>query len=250
MTAPRIALTGITRDWGGQQRTGVNAAYVRAVVAAGGVPLVVSPLVGQTRAVDVLGGVDGLLLSGGEDVDPSLYRESRSPALGPVDRERDLVEIALFAQARREGLPVLAICRGLQLVNVALGGTLWQDLGSERGSTIEHDARAARCARTHAVRIEAGSTLADALGGTRIMVNSFHHQAIKEIAGGIAAVAWAEDGLIEGIEGTTEDQWLLGVQWHPEELHDDRTAPDASLFAAFVREALSAKERDSARSPR
>lgn len=250
MTAARIAVSGIIRDWAGQPRTGVNAAYVRSVVAAGGIPLIVSPLVGQTRVADVLDGVDGLLLTGGEDVDPALYREPASAGLGPLDRGRDLVEIALFAHAREAGLPVLAICRGLQLVNVALGGTLWQDLPSDRPGTVTHTAAGARTVRSHAVRVEPGSRLADALGGHRVAVNSFHHQGIKALADGLAATAWAEDGLIEGVEGKAEDPWLLGVQWHPEEMHGERGAPDAGLFAALVREALSARERDSARSPR
>ena len=250
MTAPRIAVTGVVRDWAGQPRTGVNAAYVRSVVAAGGIPFIVSPLVGQTRAAELLEGMDGLLLSGGEDVDPALYREPAGPALGPLDRGRDLVEIALFARAREVGLPVLAVCRGLQLVNVALGGSLWQDLPSERPGTVEHAAGGARTARSHAVRVEPGSRLADALGRDRVSVNSFHHQGIKELAEGLAATAWADDGLVEGIEGVTDDHWLVGVQWHPEEMHAERGAPDAGLFAAFAREALSARERDTARSPR
>ena len=250
VTAPRIAVTGIVRDWAGQARTGVNAAYVRSVVAAGGIPVIVSPLVGQTRAAELLEAMDGLLLSGGEDVDPALYREPAGPALGPVDRERDLMEIALFAHARDAGLPVLAICRGLQVVNVALGGSLWQDLPSERPGTVEHAAPGARTDRTHAVRVEPGSQLAQALGAERLAVNSFHHQGIKVLAEGLKATARAEDGLIEGIEGVGDDHWLLGVQWHPEEMHAERGAPDAGLFAAFVREALSARERDTARSPR
>jgi putative glutamine amidotransferase len=250
VTAPLIAVTGVVRDWAGQARTGVNAAYVRSVVAAGGIPVIVSPLVGQTRAAELLHGMDGLLLSGGEDVDPALYREPAGPALGPIDRGRDLMEIALFAHARDAGLPVLAICRGLQVVNVALGGSLWQDLPSERPGTVEHAAGSARTERSHAVRVEPGSRLAEGLGAERLAVNSFHHQGIKVLAEGLAAAAWAEDGLIEGIEGASDDHWLLGVQWHPEEMHAERGAPDARLFAALVREALSARERDTARSPR
>ena len=249
VTAPRIAITGVVRDWAGQARTGVNAAYVRSVAAAGGIPFIVSPLVGQTRAGELLEGMDGLLLSGGEDVDPALYREP-GPALGPIDRGRDLMEIALFARAREMGLPVLAICRGLQLVNVALGGSLWQDLPSDRPGTVGHAGGSARTERSHAVRVEPGSLLAGALGAERLAVNSFHHQGVRELADGLAATAWAEDGLIEGIEGVTDDHWLLGVQWHPEEMHGERGAPDAGLFAALVREALSAAERDTARSPR
>jgi putative glutamine amidotransferase len=115
---------------------------------------------------------------------------------------------------------------------------------------VEHAARSARTERSHAVRVEPGSRLAEGLGAERLAVNSFHHQGIKVLAEGLAAAAWAEDGLIEGIEGASDDHWLLGVQWHPEEMHAERGAPDARLFAALVREALSARERDTARSPR
>jgi putative glutamine amidotransferase len=248
--APRIALSGMVRDWQDQPRTGVNAAYVSAVLAAGGMPLIVSPLIGETRAAGLLEGMDGLLLTGGEDIDPALYRESRSALLGPVDRERDRFEIALFTEAWRTGVPVLAICRGLQLVNVALGGTLWQDLPSERTGTVVHAARSERAERTHAVSLRPGSRLGDAIGGAHLDVNSFHHQAVKDLAPGLAASAWADDGLIEGLESEAEAPWLLAVQWHPEEMHDDRTAPDSRLFTALVREALSARERETARSLR
>ena len=250
LSAPRIAVTGVVRDWAGQPRTGVNAAYVRSVVAAGGIPLIVSPLLGQTRAAEVLDGMDALVLTGGEDVDPALYREPAGPALGPVDRERDLMEIALFASARDSGLPVLAICRGLQLVNVALGGTLWQDLPSERPSTVDHASTTGRAVRSHGVRIEPGSRLAQASGSHRFAVNSFHHQGVKSLAAGLAASAWADDGLIEGVEGAGDEHWLLGIQWHPEELHAEPGSPDAGMFAALVREALSARERGTARSLR
>ena len=132
MSAPRIAISGVIRTWDGAERTGVNATYVKSVLAAGGVPLVLSPLIGPSYAARALDGADGLLLTGGEDIHPAWYHAEPSPHLYPPSRERDLFELALFAVARQLGLPILGICRGIQLVNVAMGGTLFQDLPSER----------------------------------------------------------------------------------------------------------------------
>ena len=145
---------------------------------------------------------------------------------------------------------MLAICRGIQLVNVALGGTLWQDLPSERPGSVLHAATGARDQRSHMISVTPGSRLAEALGRHALEVNSFHHQAIRELASELVATAWADDQLVEGVESGPGAPWLLGVQWHPEEMHAERGAPDAGLFAAIVRESVSASERDTARSLR
>ena len=249
MNAPRIGVTAVHRTWDGLARTGVNAAYLRAVKAAGGAPLILSPLAGADEAGTLLDACDGLLLTGGEDVEPALYGAEPAPQLGAVDPARDRFELALFQEARERGIPILAVCRGIQLVNVALGGTLWQDLPTERAGAVVHNAPGARNARTHAVRVREGSRIADAVGATRLSVNSFHHQAVRDLATGLVATAWADDGLIEGVEAEG-GSWLLGVQWHPEEMHADAAAPDRGLFAALVREAVSARETGIARSPR
>ncbi|HEX5634714.1 MAG TPA: gamma-glutamyl-gamma-aminobutyrate hydrolase family protein, partial [Gemmatimonadales bacterium] len=131
------------------------------------------------------------------------------------------------------GLPVLGICRGLQLVNVALGGTLWQDLPTEHPTAIPHDRADLRHARTHEVEVVAGSLAAQALGTTRLGVNSFHHQAIRALAPGLRATAFAPDGVIEAVE-LDGDGWVLAVQWHPEEMVEDAAAPDRGLFAALA----------------
>ena len=250
MSTPRIGLTGVVRRWDDAERSGVNGAYLRAVTGAGGAPIVLSPLAGVANVESLLEGVDGVVLTGGEDVDPSFYGATPSPKLGTVDRERDRFELALFAEAQRRSLPVLAICRGIQLVNVALGGTLWQDLLTERPGPVQHAAGGARDQRSHAISIASGSRLADTLGRTALQVNSFHHQAIRDLAEQLVASAWAEDELVEGVESGPGAPWLLGVQWHPEEMHAERAAPDAGLFAALVRESVSASERDTARSLR
>ena len=237
MSLARIAVSGVLRSWDGADRTGVHAAYVRALLAAGGVPLILSPLMGASLAGSALDGCDGLLLSGGEDIDPSWYGADHSPLVDPPSRERDLFELALFAVARQRGLPILGICRGIQLMNVAMGGTLFQDLPSERPGKVDHRPAGSRVARSHKVEIEPGSRAAAALDATSILVNSFHHQAIKDLAPGFVASGWTEDGLVEVAESAPGASWMLAVQWHPEEMHADRGAPEHGLFFALVNEA-------------
>ncbi len=237
MTLPRIAVSGVVRSWDGADRTGVNAAYVRAVLGAGGVPLTLSPLIGAPLAGAALDGMHGLVLTGGEDIEPSWYGSAPSPHLSPPSQERDLFELALFAVARQRGLPILGICRGIQLVNVAMGGTLFQDLPSERPGGVNHSPPESRDTRSHRVKIQPGSRAATALGSSSITVNSFHHQAIKDLAPGLIATGWSEDGLIEAVESAADAPWLLAVQWHPEEMHADRRAPDQGLFAELLKEA-------------
>lgn len=250
MSSPRIGVTGVVRMWEGHERAGANGAYLRAVTAAGGAPLILSQLAQPERVDALLDGLDAVVLSGGEDVDPALYGSDPSPKLGVVDPARDHFEIALFREAQRRSMPVLAICRGIQLVNVALGGTLWQDLPSERPGPVRHAAGGARDLRTHAITVAPSSELEDALGRSTLEVNSFHHQAIRNLATDLVATAWADDDLIEGVESPQGAPWLLGVQWHPEEMHADGRAPEHGLFRALVREAVSGSGRDTARSLR
>ena len=237
MSLARIAVSGVVRDWDGNQRTGVNAAYVRALLLGGGVPLILSPLMGASLAAAALDGCDGLLLTGGEDIGPSWYGAEPSPLLEQPSQERDLFELALFAVARQRGLPILGICRGIQLINVALGGSLFQDLPSERPGPIDHSPMNARDARTHVVRLQPGSRAALALDSTQVTVNSVHHQAIRELGKGLIATGWSDDGSIEAAESESGTSWILAVQWHPEEMHADRTAPEHGLFSALVSEA-------------
>jgi putative glutamine amidotransferase len=237
MSSTRIAVSGVVRAWDGAERTGVNGAYVRALLTAGGVPLVLSPLMGASLVGPALDGCDGLLLTGGEDIEPSWYGADPSPMLTPPSQERDLFELALFAVARQRGLPILGICRGIQLVNVALGGTLFQDLPSERPGSVDHSPSGARDTRSHSIHLQPGSRAALALGATEVTVNSVHHQAIKALAPDLVATAWSTDGLVEAVESKPGASWILAVQWHPEEMYGDRRAPDHGLFSALVSEA-------------
>ena len=232
---PLVAVTATTtRDRDARSRVRLNASYVRALEAAGLVPIVVPPLAAPDAALPLLDVVAGLVLTGGEDVDPTRYGARAHPALGPVVAARDETELALAIGARSRGLPTLAICRGIQVLNVALGGTLVQDLPSERPAGLAHDPGGARDARVHAVDVTPGSRLAAAMGSASPAVNSFHHQAVDRVAEGLVVTARAPDGVVEGVETTDDAWWALGVQWHPEELTETAEPWDRGLFRAFA----------------
>ena len=235
-TSPVVAITATAKSVNGANRVVLNAAYVRALEGAGIVPLVVPPLAHPEFAARLLERVDGLVLTGGEDVDPSRYGAARHEASGLAQAERDATELALVAAARERRLPTLAICRGIQLLNVALGGTLVQDLPSERGTGAAHDPGGERSARTHDVTVAGGTRLAAAVGGaTRLTVNSFHHQAVDRVAEPLRVTACSPDGVVEATETAADDPWwVLAVQWHPEELTESAKAWDRGIFSAFA----------------
>lgn len=220
-----VAVSGVVRTDGGRERVAVNSAYVRAMIAAGLIPVVVPPLIDPASAGELVDQVAGVLLTGGEDVRPERYGATPHPKLGRTDPARDAVEAALIAAARQRGRPILAICRGIQILNVALGGTLYQDLPSERPSPVDHTDESGR----HALRVEPGSLMARTLGRTSDSVNSRHHQAVRDLAPGLVATAWADDGIVEGAEEpASSGHWTLAVQWHPE---DDG---ERALFHGFA----------------
>lgn len=233
---PLVAVTATTNVIDGLRRVRLNEAYVRALAGAGAVPVVVPPLA-PTLAGALLGRVDGLVLSGGEDLDPARYGAAPHPRLGPVHAERDAIELALVSEARRRRMPLLAICRGIQTLGVALGGTLVQDIPSERAAALGHDRAPDRALRVHDVDVAADSRLAAALGASgTVRVNSSHHQSIDRSPDALRVVARSPDGIIEAVETTDDDWWVLGVQWHPEELVATDEPWDRALFAAFVEE--------------
>jgi putative glutamine amidotransferase len=237
---PRAPLIGVTTSISVEaspERAYVNSAYLRAVQDAGGVPVLLPPpLEGPARAA-LWGLLDGVVLTGGGDVDPACFGEARHPAVSEVAAARDTLEIDLTRYALERRLPLLAVCRGIQVLNVALGGTLYQDIASEPGSPINHSQSEPRHQPTHAVKVEDGTRLARILGALELDVNSSHHQAIKGLGRGLRAVAWAPDGIVEGVEHATAD-FVVGVQWHPEELagHDPAAR---RLFQAVVAAARS-----------
>ena len=199
----------------------VNASYAEALSRAGHLPVII-PRCGSDEQFDaIVARLDALVMTGGEDFDPARYGAKRSPKLGEVNAPRDDFDLRLLAAARRRRLPVLGICRGCQLLNIAFGGTLWQDLPSEfPGKDIQH-----RNVH-HPLQIAPGSRLARTIGTTNTVVNSIHHQAVQKIAPGFRVSATAPDGVIEAIES---DQYpAVGLQFHPEKLFCDEKNP---LFA-------------------
>ena len=191
-------------------------AYVNAVAQAGGTPVLI-PLITDEKALDeIVSRIDGLVLSGGGDIYSPLFGEEVHPAVESYDLERDQYEIALVKLAAERQMPILGICRGSQLINVAFGGNLIQDIPSQvPESRVNHNQEEAREVATHPVQITPQSQLHQITQAEQIKVNSFHHQAVKNVAPGYEAVAFAEDGVIEAIE-STEGKVVLGVQWHPE----------------------------------
>jgi putative glutamine amidotransferase len=240
-TDPVVAVTASIREEEQPRRVRLNAAYLTALENAGLVPLVVPPLADPHAADRILAGVDGLVLTGGEDVAPDYFGEERHPALGTVNKVRDATEIALISAARRLRMPVLAICRGIQVLNVECGGSLIQDIAAQRPDALAHNGDGARHETVHSVTIEQDSILALATGATRLDVNSLHHQAIDRLGDDLRVTASAPDGIIEGVE-SSDDWWVLAVQWHPEEM-DQGAQPDAEpgpLFKAFAEAVRSA----------
>lgn len=213
----------------------VGEDYTKAVLSAGGVPILLGlfdPTEHPELAAAQLDLVDGLLLTGGMDVSPLAYGEQPHPKLGRTYPIRDRNEFALLAEARRRHLPVLAICRGIQIVNVACGGTLYQDLESQRDNVIQHEQHQERWQVAHEVEIDTHSRLHEVLGVESLPVTTFHHQAIKDLGDGLRVVAQAPDGVIEAVESTNDD-WLVGVQWHPE-MSRPVDAAAQRLFDGFV----------------
>ncbi|MEO8576560.1 MAG: gamma-glutamyl-gamma-aminobutyrate hydrolase family protein [Gemmatimonadales bacterium] len=228
-----VSSTSDTR-LGGAHRVRLNSTYITSLENAGLIPLVVPPLRNDAAARAIVSRVDGLVLTGGEDVDPSFYGQPRAEECGAANESRDRTEIALIRAARELGKPVLAICRGPQVLNVALGGTLIQDIPSEVPGALEHNSEHDRAARVHDVTIEPGSRIADAIGATSITVNSLHHQSIKDLAPGLRITARSPDGIVEGVESDSDDWWVIAVQWHPEEMNDAPEPWDRGLFKAFA----------------
>lgn len=201
--------------------------YVRAVERAGGIPVIL-PVTAPGAVRDALRIAQGVLLTGGTDVQPSLYGAPEDPTR-TVDPPRDAFEMALFEQTVASDRPLLAVCRGMQLINVAMGGTLLQDVFAATGQN--HDDYKRWMDDVHRVDVEPSSRLAKALGVVDLGVNSIHHQGVDRLGAGLRAVAWAEDGSIEGVE-LPEARFAVGVQWHPEVL--DQRREQQGLFEELV----------------
>src|SRR5574337_917615 len=230
---PRIGITS-WHHWDDDERwDAILEGYPKAVLDAGGLPLVLpTPHAEPTLAEAYLNTIDGLLLTGGADIHPSFYGQIVLERCGEIDEERDRFEVELVHAARRRDLPLLAICRGLQVLNVALGGSLYQDLSYRRETDPVHQSpRERRGEPVHQVTIAEGSRLAAILGVRELRVTSTHHQIIRDVAPGLSVNALAPDGVIEGVEGP--GRLLIAVHWHPERMAA-RHPEQLALFRALV----------------
>ncbi|HQZ17211.1 MAG TPA: gamma-glutamyl-gamma-aminobutyrate hydrolase family protein [Vicinamibacteria bacterium] len=248
---PRIVITAGSNP-GTTNHTWLRFDYLHAVSKAHGLPSIVAsgftnPLEeAEQLAGEILDNCDGLMLSGGTDVDPEIFGEIPHTALGRVDGPRDPFEITLAREAVRRDLPVLGICRGLQVLNVAMGGTLIQDIPSDIPGAARHEAGENRVEIAHEVEVVPGSKLAELLSARRVGVNSFHHQAAKRIGEGLTVSATSPDGIVEGLE-MRDRTFVVAVQWHPENFWKTSPVFDG-LFTGFVEAARRAAL--SRRSPR
>ncbi|WP_208588775.1 gamma-glutamyl-gamma-aminobutyrate hydrolase family protein [Gracilibacillus suaedae] len=208
--------------------------HIQSVIQAGGVPIII-PTGPEVIAEVWVSICNGIILSSGEDIDPNSFRAHPSPKIQNTNKKRDLTEIELVKYAQKQSKPILGLCRGLTMLNVALGGTVMQDIETSNPNAINHNQQAARPEPTHYVQIDKTSRLYQILGSSSIQVNSIHHQAIDQLATNLKKVAIAPDGIIEAVEGVDKTSpMIMGIQWHPEEM----TSEDATMqgiFDAFVK---------------
>jgi len=241
MTKPLIGIgSDVFVNDGERDRAFVFTTYVDALRRAGAIPLLIPPQ--PENAADIVDELDGLLLAGGEDCDPAAYGEPREPTVEvTMDPRRQANDLALAKRAREKGLPTLGICLGVQVMNVAAGGTLIQHIESDIDHASEPSDR-----HRHEVSIDGGTYLSTILGERELNVNSSHHQAIRDLGGGLRVTAHAPDGIVEGLEDPRHP-FYVGVQWHPEDMGGERSA--SAIFGAFVEAARKYHETKTDLSP-
>lgn len=218
--------------WPGYKRAYVNNDYIQSVAQADGIPFIIPVINDKELIKRQVEQIDGLILSGGHDVNPLLYGEEPTVKIGRVFPTRDEFDQVLIQTACELGKPILGICRGIQILNVTFGGTLYQDISQIPGSYIKHDQYDGTSCATHTVEIAEDSFLSEIFGPSA-HTNSFHHQAIKDVAPGFRTTAVAKDGVIEAIESTDLSRMVVGVQWHPEMMANGHPKM-AELFRKFV----------------
>ena len=218
--------------------------YSEAVEAAGGLPTHISLIPKEGYIDSVVAQLDGILLPGSDsDVDPLRYGQQPHPQLGPVQTIKDETDLLVIAAAERRGIPIFAICFGMQVLNVSRGGTLIQDINSQVPDAIKHEQGAPRDRPSHRISLKEKTRLSNMGGVVDALVNSHHHQAIESVGANLVATAWATDGVVEALEDPRPDRFIVGVQWHPEigwqnDLFSQRQ------FRAFVNEAANARKTD------
>lgn len=234
---PIIGLTTFHhKSQSGLHMVALTEAYVNAVAEAGACPVLIPPTLDEDRLAVLITRLDGIVFTGGGDIDPGFYHADGHLKINEIDSARDRTELYLLKRVVNDGKPFLGICRGLQLVNVGLGGTLYADIADQVPGALRHDFYPdwPRNYLAHPVRLENNSRLANLLGREELQVNSLHHQAIARLASGLKPTGYAPDGIVESIE-LPDHPFGLAVQWHPEWLTD--FAPMRALFEAFVRAA-------------
>lgn len=235
---PLVALTTTIEEKGGdyqQPRITLYTNYITGLQRAGLVPVLITPAHSEEVIEQIISVCSGLVLSGGDDIDPARYGQEPAPELGPINPPRDAAELSALAAASERDIPILAICRGHQLLNVFFGGSLCQDVATGMPEAVSHVQSSPWGSHHHDVTVAANTRLRRAIGRARLEINSFHHQAIDQLAPGLEVTARADDGLIEAVE-SREHSWVVGVQWHPEryEARAADTEPNVRLFLAFA----------------
>ena len=233
--------------YSGREINSQNNSYIRAVVAAGGAPFLIPMEVDEPKLQALYRLADGVLFTGGGDIDPAFYNQTPHPATAGIQRERDTVELTLARWAIADKKPLLGICRGFQVMTVASGGTLYQDIATQLPKAGRHDflqkrGGFSRDHLAHEVILDADSRLAKLLGETSFLTNSLHHQALKTISDSFKVVGHAADGVPEAIE-LPDHPFCIGVQWHPEELVE-KTEHAPKLFRAFIAASAQSAEQD------
>ena len=228
---PLIAVSPLMNEKRGLQL--MQPGYLRGIELAGGAPVVLPMTEDLWVLEDILRGCSGLLLPGGHDVEPALYGQALLPECGELCRSRDKLEGRLLTWALERDIPILGICRGAQMLNVHLGGTLYQDLPTQRPASLEHSQQPPYEQTTHRVTVLEGGLLAGLIGAGELAVNSLHHQAIDRVASGLVVDALSEDGLVEGVH-LPGKRFVLGVQWHPEYCCEQQTEA-LGIFRGFLK---------------
>lgn len=206
--------------------------YIMSVAMSGGLPIGIPPLTDGEAIDEIIQKIDGLLVPGGNDMSPQLYGEEPCQNQGSFSLDRDFLDLQSIRTAHRMGKPILGICRGIQAINVCFGGTLYQDLKQEEQFTVKHYQDGKFCSPSHMVNLQPDGMLFPELG-KEILVNSFHHQAVKRIADGFRAIAFSKDGVIEAME-SEKGSFVLGVQWHPEQMTANGDKKMKKIFELFI----------------
>ena len=234
MKKPLIGITAFRHRQGTLPRAALNQTYITAVQKAGGIPVLIPVGIPEDHFDDLFARLDGIIFTGGVDIVPGRYNAPMHPTVTEVDPLRDEMEIAMLQRLVKTEMPIFAICRGIEVINVALGGTLYTHISDQLPNALHHPnyGDLPRTLLAHSVQVESGSRLDDILGSSTVWVNSLHHQGVRDLAPGLRATAFAPDGLVEGLE-IIDHPYGVAVQWHPEELIDQ--PPMLNLFQSLVK---------------